>query len=162
MRKILIAMLCLMGAIAGAQTPGPVNVTYSPNNPNVISCNKGASWFNTTTNHWWVCDISTTPPQFVDTSVSFPITVTLGSNTGTINLTSTLVTLAVSNATNQTSHIVTATGSLDQTTGTKPTCNVSNRQKRWFTPGAEAVADAYEICMKDSTDTFDWVPLATP
>jgi hypothetical protein len=44
----------------------------------------------------------------------------------------------------------------------KPTCNSSNRFKLWPVAGGTGVADTFEVCMKNGSDTYAWVALATP
>ncbi len=46
-----------------------------------------------------------------------------------------------------------------ETTASRPTCNLSNRGKTWFVAGASGVADTFEVCRKDSSNTYGWVTL---
>lgn len=52
-------------------------------------------------------------------------------------------------------------GGLQLTTGSKPTCNVSNRGLIWYTAGGTGVADTAEICTKSSSDTYAYRSIAT-
>jgi hypothetical protein len=50
----------------------------------------------------------------------------------------------------------TAQGPFDATTGVQPTCDASNRRKRWFVEGGVGVADTYEVCTKDAGNAYAW------
>jgi hypothetical protein len=52
-------------------------------------------------------------------------------------------------------------GGLQLTSGTKPTCNSSNRGLIWYTAGGAGIADTAEICAKSSTDTYAYRSIAT-
>jgi hypothetical protein len=47
------------------------------------------------------------------------------------------------------------------TQGAKPTCNVTNRGRIWRVEGGAGVADTFELCAKNSGDTYAWYSLAT-
>ena len=49
-----------------------------------------------------------------------------------------------------------------ETSASKPTCDSSNRGYMWRTEGGASVADTFEVCLKDSSDVYAWVALATP
>jgi len=50
---------------------------------------------------------------------------------------------------------------LQTDTGTKPTCASGVRGNVWVAKGGVGVADAPEICLKNSSDTYAWYALAT-
>ena len=50
-------------------------------------------------------------------------------------------------------------GSLQLTTATEPTANLSNQGKIILVAGGVGIADSLRICIKDETDTYLWVSL---
>jgi len=45
------------------------------------------------------------------------------------------------------------------TTGTRPTCDSTNRGYTWYVAGGAGVADTFEVCRKDAGDAYAWVTL---
>jgi len=45
--------------------------------------------------------------------------------------------------------------------GTKPTCDATTRGVLWRDEGGAGVADTFEVCAKNSSDTYAWYALAT-
>ena len=43
----------------------------------------------------------------------------------------------------------------------QPTCDATTRGLFWLTEGGASVADAVEVCAKNSSDAYAWVALAT-
>lgn len=60
------------------------------------------------------------------------------------------------NGTNSTTETVAATGPFTTTTGAQPTCDATTRGHVWRTEGGVGVKDTYEVCLKDSTNTYAW------
>jgi len=48
---------------------------------------------------------------------------------------------------------------LQLSTGSKPTCNSTNRGYIWYVAGGAGVADTAEICRKDNLDAYAWTSL---
>jgi len=44
----------------------------------------------------------------------------------------------------------------------KPTCNSDNRGRLYYLDGANLVADIMQVCMKDSSNNYDWETVASP
>lgn len=52
-------------------------------------------------------------------------------------------------------------GSIQLTTGVKPTCDAAARGTTWYVAGGAGVADTIEICGKAAADTYSWIALGT-
>jgi hypothetical protein len=52
-----------------------------------------------------------------------------------------------------------ATALVQQTTGTRPTCDSSKRGYLWTVQGAGGVADATTQCQKDASDVYSWTAI---
>jgi hypothetical protein len=48
-----------------------------------------------------------------------------------------------------------------ETSGSKPTCDATARGYVWLEEGGAAAADTFEVCAKNSSDTYAWYVLAT-
>jgi hypothetical protein len=58
-------------------------------------------------------------------------------------------------------HIKSSVGLIVNDTGTKPTCDATTRGAMWRDEGGTSAADTFEVCAKNSSDTYDWYALAT-
>lgn len=48
---------------------------------------------------------------------------------------------------------------LQYVTGSRPTCDAAARGMTWYVAGGAGVADTGEMCRKDNSDVYAWVPL---
>lgn len=46
--------------------------------------------------------------------------------------------------------------------GAKPTCNAAHRGTTYYDEGASGVADTFEVCLKNTSDAYNWRAMATP
>ncbi|MGI9065981.1 MAG: NosD domain-containing protein [Pyrinomonadaceae bacterium] len=51
------------------------------------------------------------------------------------------------------------TGGMQLLTGTRPTCNATNRGSLFYVAGGAGVADSFEACRKDISDVYAWVTI---
>jgi hypothetical protein len=49
--------------------------------------------------------------------------------------------------------------SVTLTTGTRPTCDATQRGKLWYVAGGTGTADTLEACVKDAADAYGWKAL---
>lgn len=64
------------------------------------------------------------------------------------------------NATGTTVYTATTGGVLINTTQAIPSCTVAQRGNLWMVQGGAGVADLFKVCMKTSSDTYQWVQVA--
>jgi hypothetical protein len=76
---------------------------------------------------------------------------------GTISVATNVVMSQIDSVTGRTGTMVAeANGPYDDTIGSKPTCDVTVRGRRWRTEGGAGVADTYEVCTKDAANVYAW------
>lgn len=52
-------------------------------------------------------------------------------------------------------------GGVQWTTGTRPTCDTTKRGLIWYVAGGTGVADQLQACVKNSSNVFNWVNIAS-
>jgi hypothetical protein len=64
------------------------------------------------------------------------------------------------NSATGTQDILTVDKGVQLVTGTRPTCSTTTRGTSWYVAGGAGQADTYQICVKNSSDVFEWVDVA--